>query len=177
MAIKVEAFHLCYAQPAELAVSSSLSSAFSNRGCIFSAYGFDGSNCNKHHRPAAQNMLIIASAENAIKTFLLSLSSTRSSPLPPSLPGPARVRRLITTIFPRIYARTYYAHPRARVVSFSAREPARFPLQNPRTPSGCSTWHTHWLQPHTHDSIWRAIIHTDSVTICVSNQSKRIFLL
>ena len=27
--------------------------------------------------------------------------------------------RLITTIFPRIYARTYYAHPRARVMSFS----------------------------------------------------------
>ena len=26
---------------------------------------------------------------------------------------------LITTIFPRIYARTYYAHPRARVMSFS----------------------------------------------------------
>ena len=29
-------------------------------------------------------------------------------------------RLLITTIFPRIYARTYYAHPRARVMSFSA---------------------------------------------------------
>ena len=28
--------------------------------------------------------------------------------------------RLITTIFPRIYARTYYAHPRARVMFFSA---------------------------------------------------------
>ena len=27
---------------------------------------------------------------------------------------------VITTIFPRIYARTYYAHPRARVMSFSA---------------------------------------------------------
>jgi hypothetical protein len=26
---------------------------------------------------------------------------------------------VITTIFPRIYARTYYAHPRARVMSFS----------------------------------------------------------
>ena len=29
-------------------------------------------------------------------------------------------RLLITTIFPRIYTRTYYAHPRARVMSFSA---------------------------------------------------------
>ena len=27
--------------------------------------------------------------------------------------------RVITTIFPRIYARTYYAHPRARVMSVS----------------------------------------------------------
>jgi hypothetical protein len=27
--------------------------------------------------------------------------------------------KVITTIFPRIYARTYYAHPRARVMSFS----------------------------------------------------------
>ena len=27
---------------------------------------------------------------------------------------------LITTIFPRIYARMYYAQPRARVMSFSA---------------------------------------------------------
>ena len=44
---------------------------------------------------------------------------------------PVALGRLITTIFPRIYARTYYAHPRARVMSFSAREPARFPLQNP----------------------------------------------
>ena len=39
--------------------------------------------------------------------------------------------KVITTIFPRIYARTYNAHPRARVMSFSAREPARFPLHNP----------------------------------------------
>jgi hypothetical protein len=28
--------------------------------------------------------------------------------------------KLITTIFPRIYARRYYTHPRARVMSFSA---------------------------------------------------------
>jgi hypothetical protein len=35
--------------------------------------------------------------------------------------------------------------------------PARFPSRNPRTPSGCSTWHTHWLQPHTHDSNRRAL--------------------
>jgi len=41
------------------------------------------------------------------------------------------ISTLITTIFPRIYARTYYAHPRARVMSFSAREPARFPSSNP----------------------------------------------
>ncbi len=30
--------------------------------------------------------------------------------------------RLTEIIFPRVYARTYYAHPRARVMSFSARE-------------------------------------------------------
>ncbi len=30
-----------------------------------------------------------------------------------------RNRMLTETIFPRIYARTYYAHPRARVMSFS----------------------------------------------------------
>ena len=30
------------------------------------------------------------------------------------------LEQLVTeTIFPRIYARTYYAHPRARVMSFS----------------------------------------------------------
>ena len=34
---------------------------------------------------------------------------------------PVALGRLITTIFPRIYARTYYAHPRARVMSFSIR--------------------------------------------------------
>jgi hypothetical protein len=32
---------------------------------------------------------------------------------------PVALGRLITTIFPRIYARMYYAHPRARVMSFS----------------------------------------------------------
>ena len=40
-----------------------------------------------------------------------------------------------------------------------------------RTPSGCSTWHTHSLQPHTHDSIGRAIIHTNSVTFCVNQKN------
>ena len=37
---------------------------------------------------------------------------------------------LITTIFPRIYARMYYAHPRARVMSFSlcAAHDCRFAL-------------------------------------------------
>ncbi len=29
-------------------------------------------------------------------------------------------RRITETILPRIYARMYYAHPRARVMSFSA---------------------------------------------------------
>ena len=32
----------------------------------------------------------------------------------------AHATKVITTIFPRIYARTYYAHPRARVMSFSS---------------------------------------------------------
>ena len=32
---------------------------------------------------------------------------------------PVALGSLIATIFPRIYARTYYAHPRARVMSFS----------------------------------------------------------
>ena len=32
---------------------------------------------------------------------------------------PVALGRLITIIFPRIYSRTYYAHPRARVMSFS----------------------------------------------------------
>jgi hypothetical protein len=87
---------------------------------------------------------------------------------------PVALGRLTETIFPRIYARTYYAHPRARVMSFSAREPARFPSGNPP--------HALRLQHMAHtlvatappDSIGRAIIHTNSVTICVS---KRIFLL
>jgi hypothetical protein len=40
-----------------------------------------------------------------------------------------------------------------------------------RTPSGCSTWHTHWLQPHAHDSIGLAIIHTNSPNIlCESKE-------
>jgi hypothetical protein len=49
--------------------------------------------------------------------------------------------KIITTIFPRIYARTYYAHPRARVLSFSwLTRPCRvsrlpFPL---RLVAGCS---------------------------------------
>ena len=48
-----------------------------------------------------------------------------------SLTEASATETAITTIFPRIYARTYYAHPRARVMSFSAREPARFPCGNP----------------------------------------------
>ncbi len=48
--------------------------------------------------------------------------------------------RVIETIFPRIYARTYYAPPsRARVVSFSARE-AGFLCKTLRTPAAA---HTH----------------------------------
>jgi len=43
----------------------------------------------------------------------------------------AKQPRLTEIIFPRIYARMYYAPPRARVMSFSAREPARFPSGNP----------------------------------------------
>ena len=35
------------------------------------------------------------------------------------------VKDLITTIFPRIYARTYNAHPRARVMSFSEHRRAK----------------------------------------------------
>ena len=34
---------------------------------------------------------------------------------------PAVSRRLTEYIFPRMYARMYYAHPRARVMSFSPR--------------------------------------------------------
>jgi hypothetical protein len=32
---------------------------------------------------------------------------------------------IITTIFPRIYARTYYAHPHARVMTFSEGRPSQ----------------------------------------------------
>jgi hypothetical protein len=57
---------------------------------------------------------------------------------------------LITTIFPRIYARTYYAQGCARVISFSAREPdsmVPFPQPSARPSSlGCSVaWGTHTL--------------------------------
>jgi hypothetical protein len=41
---------------------------------------------------------------------------------------PVALGRLITTIFPRIYARTYYAHPRARVMSFSTITSRHVPL-------------------------------------------------
>ena len=39
--------------------------------------------------------------------------------LSPRCYGERALEWVITTIFPRIYARTYYAHPRARVMSFS----------------------------------------------------------
>ena len=77
---------------------------------------------------------------------------------------PVALGRLTETIFPRIYARMYYAHPRARVMSFSAREPARFPSSNPPLALRLQHMAHTLLQPHTHDSIGRAIIHTISVT-------------
>jgi hypothetical protein len=45
---------------------------------------------------------------------------------PVATAGTGHRRSIITTIFPRIYARTYYAHPCARVMSFSFLEEQRW---------------------------------------------------
>jgi hypothetical protein len=73
---------------------------------------------------------------------------------------------------------SFTAYTRARIMRTPARALCLSQQGNPhgslcktlRTPSGCSTWHTHWLQQHTHDSNRRAIIHTNSVTFIVSKR-------
>ena len=57
--------------------------------------------------------------------------------------GAATSTIVITTIFPRIYARTYYAHPRARVVSFSVAPMAAGGKEECCAPSHRTEWN--WI--------------------------------